>query len=312
VSGVTPPAEIDGVPVTHVRVGTNGVHLHAAIAGAGPPVLLLHGFPEHWWSWRRQMPALARGGFSAWAVDLRGYHMSDRPLQRDAYRLGVLVDDIAGVVRATGEACCDVVGHDWGGIIAWAFAATHPDLLRRLVVLNAPHLSLFAREVRRPRQMLRSAYVPFFAIPALSEAVLSARDFAVVRAMFTRVAARPDAYSAADIEAFVAALRVPGALTAALNYYRANLRPSALQRTTARTSRPTRSSYGASATPPRIAACSTGWTRSFRVSACCGFRTRAIGCTLTNTSGSTTRSCDSLAESRPAFAVPEMCAPPSR
>jgi pimeloyl-ACP methyl ester carboxylesterase len=137
-------------------------------------------------------------------------------------------------VRATGHPHCDLVGHDWGGIIAWAFAATYPDLLRRLVILNAPHPSPFAREVRRPPQMLRSAYVPFFAIPGLSEAVLSARDFALVRAMFRAAAVRPAAYSAADIDAFVTALRQPGALTAALNYYRANLRLFDLRRAAAR------------------------------------------------------------------------------
>jgi pimeloyl-ACP methyl ester carboxylesterase len=228
-------SEIPGVPLRHVRIDTNGLRLHVAIAGEGPAVLLLHGFPEHWWSWRRQMPALARAGFSAWAVDLRGYHLSDRPLERDAYRLAALVGDIAGVVRATGQARCDVVGHDWGGIIAWAFAVEHPELLRRLVVLNAPHRALFAREVHRPRQMLRSAYVPFFAIPAISEAVLSARDFALVRAIFTRTAARAGAYSAADIDTFVDALRPPGALTAALNYYRANLRRSVFRGSAART-----------------------------------------------------------------------------
>ena len=225
-----PPTEIDGVPLRHVRVATNGLQLHVAIGGDGPAVLLLHGFPEHWWSWRRQIPALARAGFAAWALDLRGYNLSDRPAGRDAYRVRVLVDDVAGVVQATGQSRCDLVGHDWGGVIAWAFAATHPDLLRRLVVLNAPHPSPFAREVRRPPQMLRSAYVPLFAIPALSEAVLSAGDFALVRAMFRGTAVRPDAYSAADIDAFVNALREPGALTAALNYYRANLRPFSLRR----------------------------------------------------------------------------------
>lgn len=206
-----------------LRITTNGLHLHAAVAGDGEAVLLLHGFPEHWWSWRRQMSALAEAGWSAWAIDLRGYNGSDRPIARAAYRLSELVEDIAGVVRATGQTRCDVVGHDWGGVIAWRLAQAHPDLVRRLVVLNAPHPSVFARDVRRSRQLLRSAYVPFFAIPVLSEAVLAARDFAVVRSMFTRVAINPDAYGEYDIEAFIAPLRVPGALTAALNYYRANL-----------------------------------------------------------------------------------------
>jgi pimeloyl-ACP methyl ester carboxylesterase len=133
------------------------------------------------------------------------------------------VDDVAGVVRATGQPRCDIVGHDWGGIVAWRLAETYPELVRRLVVLNAPHLSLFAREIRHPRQMLRSAYVAGFAIPMLSEAVLAARDFAAIRAMFTGMAVRPDAFSEADIDTFVTPLRAPGALTAALNYYRANL-----------------------------------------------------------------------------------------
>jgi pimeloyl-ACP methyl ester carboxylesterase len=218
------PTQVGGVPLKHRRVATNGIQLHAAIAGDGPPVLLLHGFPEHWWTWRRQMSTLADAGVSAWALDLRGYNLSERPVDRASYRISELVEDIAGVVRASGQDRCDIVGHDWGGVIAWRFAATHPDLLRRLIVLNAPHPSLFGREVRRPRQMLRSAYVPFFAVPLLSEAVLAANDFAAVRAMFTRMAMRSDAYSEADIEAFVAPLREPGALTAALNYYRANLR----------------------------------------------------------------------------------------
>lgn len=214
---------IDGVELRHRRVRGNGVELHAALAGRGPAVLLLHGFPEHWWSWRRQIPALAAAGFSAWALDLRGCNLSDRPASRAAYRLPELVEDIARVVRAIGEPRCHVVGHDWGGIIAWRFAATHPDLLGRLVILNAPHPAMLARELRRPPQLLRSAYIGLFALPGVAEAALAARDFAAIRAMFTGVAVRRDAYSADDVEAFVEPLRAPGALTAALNYYRANL-----------------------------------------------------------------------------------------
>jgi len=224
------PDECGGVRLNHVRVATNGLALHAAVAGDGPAALLLHGFPEHWWSWRRQIAPLAQAGFAPWALDLRGYNLSDRPIGQAAYRIPQLVDDIAGVVKATGQDRCDIVGHDWGGVIAWTFAQMHPDLVRRLVVLNAPHPSLFARELRRPRQMLRSAYALFFAVPWLSEAVLAARDFAAVRAIFTRTTVRASAYCNADIDAFVAPLRTPGALTAALNYYRANLRAFAHER----------------------------------------------------------------------------------
>jgi pimeloyl-ACP methyl ester carboxylesterase len=225
----------DEHPIRHIRIATNGLQLHAAVAGRGTPVLLLHGFPEHWRSWRRQLPALAEAGRSAWALDLRGYHLSDRPVAQAAYRMHELVADIAGVVRATGQTCCDIVGHDWGGVIAWRFAEVHPQLVRRLVVLNAPHHELFARELRHPRQMLRSAYAALFAIPWLPEATLAARDFALLRAMFTRVAVRRDAYSDAEIEAFVAPFRIPGALTAALNYYRANLWEPARQQESGRT-----------------------------------------------------------------------------
>jgi epoxide hydrolase 4 len=200
-----------------------GVDLHVVRAGEGAPVILLHGFPEHWYSWRRQMTALADAGFAAWAPDLRGYNLSDRPAGRESYRLHYLVEDIAALVRATGQARAHVVGHDWGGIIAWAFAMAHPALLDRLVILNAPHPRLYLEKVRRPPQMLRSWYVLFFQLPGLPERALSAWDFRMVRRMFRHGPARRWAFSDEDIEQYVTALARPRALTAALNYYRASL-----------------------------------------------------------------------------------------
>jgi pimeloyl-ACP methyl ester carboxylesterase len=216
--------KVPEIEVRHERVKADGVELHVAAAGDGPPVVLLHGFPENWRSWRRQFAPLVRAGFSVWAPDMRGYNLSDRPASREAYHLRHLVADVAALVRATGALRAHIAGHDWGGAVAWTFAGQHPELVDKLVIFNAPHPKIYLEQVRRPPQMFRSWYVLFFLLPALPERALSARDFAVVRDMFRRLPARPNAFSDDDIEQYVQALATPGALTAGLNYYRANLR----------------------------------------------------------------------------------------
>ncbi|HTE18176.1 MAG TPA: alpha/beta hydrolase [Armatimonadota bacterium] len=217
------------VAIRHEQIQGDGVRLHAAVAGEGPPVILLHGFPENWRSWRRQMGALAAAGFSAWAPDLRGYNLSEKPAGREPNHLRHLVEDVAAVVRATGHARAHVVGHDWGGIIAWTFAGQHPELLHRLAILNPPHLRLYMEQVRRPPQMFRSSYVLFFQLPVLPERALSRGDFAAVRKMFRSGPAVKDAFPDGEIEQYVRALAAPGALTAALNYYRTNLTTDGLK-----------------------------------------------------------------------------------
>jgi pimeloyl-ACP methyl ester carboxylesterase len=163
-----------------------------------------------------------------YAPDLRGYNLSDRPRPLDAYHLRHLVADVAAIVRASGAPRAHVVGHDWGGVVAWAFAASRPDLVGRLVVINAPHMAIYLRKVWRSSQALRSWYVLFFQLPWLPERALAARDFAAIRRAFRRLSGRAPALSDEDIERFVRPLASPGALTAALNYYRANMRPDAL------------------------------------------------------------------------------------
>jgi epoxide hydrolase 4 len=217
------PAEPIPTEIRHERIAADGVELHVARAGAGPPVILLHGFPEHWRSWKHQIPALVSAGFSVLAPDLRGYNESDRPAERNAYHLRHLVADVAALVRATGRARAHIVGHDWGGILAWAFAGANPDLLDKLAILNAPHLRLYTEQVRRlSRQTLRAWYLLFFRIPLIAERTLAARDFGAVRDMFRRLPKQP-AFTEEEIDAYVAALARPGALTAALNWYRENL-----------------------------------------------------------------------------------------
>ena len=215
------------INIFHETMRGDGISLHVARAGEGTPIVLLHGFPENWRSWRHQMAALAEAGYSVFAPDLRGYNQSERPRDRSDYHLRHLVEDVAALVRTTGRA--HVAGHDWGGIIAWTFAGAHPELLDKLVILNAPHLQLYLKKILRPPQMFRSWYVLLFQIPGLAERVLAAGKFAAIRHMFRRGPARKGAFSEAEIAMAVEALAQPGALTAGLNYYRALRLPGAEQ-----------------------------------------------------------------------------------
>jgi len=207
--------------VAHRTVDIGDVRLHCAEMGQGPLVLLLHGFPECWVSWRNQMPALARAGFRVVAPDLRGYGESDKPRGLDAYRVEVLARDVARLIEALGAERAHVVGHDWGGAVAWFFAMWHPERLDRLAILNAPHPSQYSKAWKRPRQLLRSSHVLFFQLPWLPEALLRAGDFFVLRRLFQYDPERPGAYGAEDIEQIVSAARQPGALTGMLAWYRA-------------------------------------------------------------------------------------------
>jgi pimeloyl-ACP methyl ester carboxylesterase len=215
---------MENIEVRHERIKADGVELHVARAGRGPAVILLHGFPENWRSWQRQIPALVHAGFSVGVPDLRGYNLSDIPPGRDAYRLEHLVADVAALVHAMGEprSRAHIVGHDWGGIIAWAFASQHPEMVDKLVILNAPHLDIYARRVRRLPQMLRSWYVMFFQLPWLPEKLLAANRYGAIRKIFRRSPARAGAFSREESAQYVEGMSKPGALTAALNYYRAN------------------------------------------------------------------------------------------
>jgi epoxide hydrolase 4 len=221
---VTPP----GIAERWVDAGE--VDLRILEAGEGETVLLLHGFPQSAEAWLRQLPALAAAGYHAVAPDLRGYGGSGRPRGVSSYALSRLVADAVGLLDALGVREAAVVGHDWGGVVAWALAARHPERVRRLVVVNAPHPARFRQLLRTPDQLRRSWYALFFQLPFLPELLLRRRDFAAIRGVFRRGARSRDVFSRDEVEAFVAALRPPGALTAALNYYRAMGRDALLRR----------------------------------------------------------------------------------
>jgi pimeloyl-ACP methyl ester carboxylesterase len=185
-------------------------------------LVLLHGFPEFWRCWRRQIGPLAEAGFRVVAPDLRGYNLSGRPEGVEAYRVQHRAADVAGLIAHLGGRA-PLAGHDWGGVVAWHTAMRHPGSVDRLMILNAPHPAVFSREMRRPRQFLRSWYALFFQLPRLPEWAIRARNFALIDALFREHVVRPGAYTEEDIRACKEALAIPGALTAALNYYRAYL-----------------------------------------------------------------------------------------
>ena len=222
---------IDG-PWTHRDLSANGARFHVVEAGTGPLVLLLHGFPEFWWSWRHQIPALADAGFRVVAPDLRGYGASDKPPRGyDAFTLSA---DVAGMVRALGERDAVVVGHDWGGFLAWAVAALHPGVVRRAAVLSMPHvLRMRAALARNADGQLRSSWYVFGAqLPRVAERSLLRDDAALVGRLLHDWAGPgwPDAETERVLRT---AIQVPGVAHSALEYYRwavrSQLRPSGHQ-----------------------------------------------------------------------------------
>jgi pimeloyl-ACP methyl ester carboxylesterase len=200
-----------------------GVRLHCVEAGEGPLVVLLHGFPEFWYSWRRQIPALVEAGFHVLAPDMRGYDLSDKPRGIQAYTTEILARDVARLVDACDAQRASVVGHDWGAGVAWSFAMLYPERLERLAILNVPHPLRFQRGLRTLRQLRKSWYIFFFQVPWLPEALARVTNYAFLRQAL-RGGAQRGSFSPEDIERYVEAIARPGALTAATNYYRALLR----------------------------------------------------------------------------------------
>ena len=227
------------------KLKSGSVYLHVGTAGEGPPVILLHGFPENAYSWRNQIEPLAQAGFSVWVPHLRGYPPSDVSTKRGDYNLRYLVRDVAAIVNLTGQPRAHVVGHDWGGIIAWAFAGRFPEMLDKLVIMNAPHMQIYFEKLWRSSQSVRSFYAAFFKLPVLPEKLLAANDFYVLRRVFRTMPRHKQAFSSADIDYFISQLSKPGALTAALHYYRENFMASSMELArAARTDAPTMVIWG--------------------------------------------------------------------
>ena len=206
-------------------VRANGLRFRTMVDGPpdGDMAILLHGFPEGAESWSKQVDALAKAGCLAVAPDLRGYGLSDAPDGVEHYGIGHLVDDVAGIIKAFGRSEAHVAGHDWGAIVAWFFAGRHPEMTKTLTALSVAHPAALAEASRVDEdQRARSRYVALFVQEGKAEHVLADEDHRRLRAMFS-LGPNPNAVPPAVLEHFVRSLSRPGRLTAALNYYRANL-----------------------------------------------------------------------------------------
>lgn len=206
-------------------VQANGLRFRAMVDGPadGEMFILLHGFAEGAESWATQVDALAHAGFLAVAPDLRGYGLSDAPDGVEHYRVERLVEDVAGIVRAFGRTAAHIAGHDWGATVAWFFASRHPNMTKSLTVLSVAHPAALAAASREDEdQRTRSRYVALFLQEGKAERVLADEDYRRLRAMFA-MGPNPDAVPVPVVDHFTRSLSRPGRLTAALNYYRANL-----------------------------------------------------------------------------------------
>lgn len=219
-------ANMDDIITRHISA--NGLSFETDISGKGDRfALLLHGFPENKYSWRFQLPMLANLGYTAWAPNLRGYGQSTRPQGRAAYDLAFLAQDVAGLIAAAKQEReykeVVLIGHDWGGAIAWAVAIQNYAHLDKLIIANVPHPALFRQYVATPTQLRRSWYIFFMQMPWLAEFYLGADGAKRIGRAFYEMAVDKTNFSDTDLAVFQNAAQDPGALTAMLNYYRANL-----------------------------------------------------------------------------------------
>jgi pimeloyl-ACP methyl ester carboxylesterase len=202
------------------------VTLNAVAAGPnnGPVVLLLHGFPEFWYGWHKQIEPLAAAGFRVVVPDQRGYNLSSKPAGVSAYALTDLVSDVIAIADQLGQERIFLAGHDWGAAVAWGVALLHPNRVAKLAILNVPHPSVMRRYLmKNRRQRRKSWYMFFFQLPYLPEAFLSASNFRRGAASLAG-SSRPGTFSEDDLAQYRAAWSQPGALTAMINWYRAAFR----------------------------------------------------------------------------------------
>jgi pimeloyl-ACP methyl ester carboxylesterase len=221
------------VPIESETVEANGLRFHVETCGdpnSSRLALCLHGFPELGYSWRHQLPALAELGFRAWAPDLRGYGKTDRPPSMDDYALEALMEDVAGLIDASGAESVLLLAHDWGAIIAWHFAIHRVRDLEGLVIMNVPHPAVIGDQPRNFRQLLRSWYILFFQIPWLPEFLIGLRKAKLIGSMFLDMAVNKERFPEETLEVYRRAARQPGALRAMVNYYRALVRGGGMMR----------------------------------------------------------------------------------
>ena len=214
-------------PLSYRMVHTNGVDLEVAVVNEGGPrglALLVHGFPEHAFSWRHQIPALVEAGYEVWAPNTRGYGNSAKPDEVEAFGIDELLADLAGLIDAAGRDQVTLIGHDWGAAQAWMFAIRQVRPLERLVIMNVPHPACMRRELRSFKQLRKSWYIFFFQIPWLPEKLFTARRAKAIGDAFTNMAVDESRFPARVTDVFRDNARKPGAIRSMINYYRAAIR----------------------------------------------------------------------------------------
>jgi pimeloyl-ACP methyl ester carboxylesterase len=212
-----------GIEIREGYAAVGDQSLHYVEAGDGPLIVLLHGFPEFWFGWRLQIEPLVAAGFQVVAPDTRGYNLSSKPEGFEAYAVDLLAADIRGLIAERGAESALLVGHDWGGTIAWTTAMNHPEVVDRLAILNAAHPRRLSEGLHHPSQLRKSWYFFFFATPGLPEDVVHARDWHFFR-HFLHDANPP--YTQEEMDRYIDAWSQPGAAAGMINYYRASVRQS--------------------------------------------------------------------------------------
>jgi epoxide hydrolase 4 len=206
--------------IRHEFADLDGIRLHYAAAGEGDLILFAHGFPEFWYAWRNQLEEFGRTHLAV-APDLRGYNLSSKPPRVEDYAMPLLVEDLRRLAAHLGKQKFTLVGHDWGGVVAWAFAMSHPQLLDRLVIINAPHPGIFERELaNNPEQRKASQYILVFRTP-MAEMMLKALTYSALVSSVLDDGLKKGYFTEEDKRAYLEAWSQPGALTGGLNYYRA-------------------------------------------------------------------------------------------
>lgn len=202
---------------------TNGITLHVAVTGPedGNLVILLHGFPDFWYGWRKQIEVLAEAGYRVVVPDQRGYNKSDKPKGKRAYVINELQQDIIGLITHFKREDTVIIGHDWGGAVGWHLTSTHPEFVQKFIAVNIPHMGVIPKVLlKTPSQLIKSLYMVFFQIPILPEKILSGRNFKNMTQVL-KGSSQKGTFKESDISEYKRAWSKPGALTAMLNWYRA-------------------------------------------------------------------------------------------
>lgn len=204
-------------------IETNGITLHVAVTGPedGNLVIVLHGFPDFWYGWRKQIKMLAEAGYRVVVPDQRGYNKSDKPKGKRAYVIDELQQDIIGLIKHYKRRDAVIIGHDWGGAVGWHLTSTHPELVQKFISINIPHMGVFPQALlKTPSQLIKSLYMVFFQIPVLPEKILGIRNFKNT-AQVLKGSSKKGTFIESDIGEYKQAWSKSGALTGMLNWYRA-------------------------------------------------------------------------------------------